>query len=111
MKEFQDYKNAVKDLTKAHPELIKGYNAEGEILVDNNTVLKEAINLEKQRQKEATKNYIANGQKIVDKRNTTKRWQKSQDNQIDPTIASHGLSANAYGAGGSQIQKDAEEAV
>ena len=109
--EFQDYKNAVKDLTKAHPELIKGYNAEGEILVDNNTVLKEAINLEKQRQKEATKNYIANGQKIVDKRNTTKRWQKSQDNQIDPTIASHGLSANAYGAGGSQIQKDAEEAV
>lgn len=107
--EFQDYKNAVKDLTKMHPELIKGYNAEGEILVDNNSVLKEAINLEKQRQKEATKDYLQKGQKIVDRRNSTKRWQKGQDNQIEASALSRGAGSRAYEK--SQIQKDAEEAA
>ena len=107
--EYQDYKNAVKDLTKMHPELIKGYNAEGEILVDNNTVLKEAIRLEKQRQKEATENYLKNGQKIIDRRNSTERWQKGQAQKVEGSQYTRAGGMRTFEK--SQVQKDAQEAA
>ena len=110
--EYQDYKKAVKDIVKMQPELIKGYNAEGEAIIDNKHALQEAIKLEKQREKDATKKYIDEGQKIVDRRNTTKRWQKGQSNKIDATGAAMGETITASYNKTSQkstIEKDAQK--
>lgn len=105
--EYQDYKKAVKEITDMHPELIKGYNAEGEAIVDNSTALKEAVKLEQEREKTATKNYLDEGQKIVDRRNSTKRWQKGESQQLSPSVLSRG--AGAYSIEKSDIEKDAQE--
>ena len=90
-----------------HPELIKGYNAEGEAIIDNSTALKEAIKLEQEREKTATKSYLDEGQKIVDRRNSTKRWQKGESQQLSPSALSRG--AAAYSIEKSDIEKDAQK--
>lgn len=105
--EYQDYKKAVKDIIKMHPELIKGYNAEGDAIIDNSRALKDAKRLEEERQKTATKEYLDNGQKIIDRRNSTKRWQNGQQQTIEPSMYSQGAGSRSYEK--STIQKDAQE--
>ena len=105
--EYQDYKKAVKDITQMQPELIKGYNAEGEAIIDNNTALSEAIRLENQRKKTATEDYLKNGQKIIDRRNSTERWKNAQRQKIGASDYSQGAGSFSYEK--STIEKDAQK--
>ena len=75
--EYQEYLKAVKNITKAHPELIKGYNALGNAIVDNNTALKDAIELTQKDERKALDEYLNNYDAIVAKQKTYKSWQKA----------------------------------
>ena len=72
--EYQEYLKAVKSITSAHPELIKGYNAVGNAIIDNNTALKEAARLTKEDEAEALDTYLNSYDAIVAKQKTYKRW-------------------------------------
>lgn len=110
--EYQDYKKAVKDIIQMQPSLIKGYNAEGEAIIDNQRALAEAQKLEEKRQEDATKKYLDNGQKIIDRRNSTKRWQKGQENKVDTANLARGAGITAaYASQKSTIEKDAQAAA
>lgn len=108
--EYNDYLKIVKEITDMHPELIKGYNAKGNIIVDNNRLIKDAIKLEQQQQKEAKKTFIS--QESLDKmaaaRETTKRWQVGRETIDRTAVNSHG---NVQVQETSQLKTDAEKVV
>ena len=108
--EYSDYLKIVKEVTDMHPELIKGYNAKGNIIVDNNRLIKEAIKLEQQQQKEAKKTFISQESldKMVAARETTKRWQVGQETIDRTAVNPHG---NVQVQGTSQLKTDAEKVV
>jgi len=79
--EYEDYQKAVKELTQSHPELIKGFNAVGNAIVDNNSVLDEATKLAKKEEQQAKKTYLSlsEGDKIANELRTYKRFEATQD--------------------------------
>ena len=77
--EYEDYLKAVKEITQAHPELIKGYNAVGNAIVDNNTVLKEAKKLNEEEANSARETYLNSYEEIKTRQKSTKRWQKANE--------------------------------
>ena len=46
--EYENYQSAVEKLTNGHEELIKGYNKEGQAIVDRDDILKKSIELTKE---------------------------------------------------------------
>lgn len=110
--EYKDYLKAVKEITTAHPELIKGYNALGNAIVDNNTVLREANKLAKETEKQAKEDYLNSGQKIVDSMKTKKRWKATQADTtfgVNSTNIAWGMGADVYkNDNRSKLQKEAQ---
>lgn len=100
--EYQEYLKAVKDITSAHPELIKGYNAIGNAIVDNNTVLKQAVDLTKKDEKDAFDAYKKGYDEIVAKQKTYKRWTNAMGGSGENT-RNLSASANAKGATGQRV--------
>ena len=74
--EYADYKKIVNELVSMNPALIKGYNAEGQAIIDNNKALEETIKLQKEKQKQATEEYTSTEslQKLIDARDTYDRF-------------------------------------
>ena len=109
--EYEAYQKAIKEITKDHPELIKGYNAQGQAIVDNNNALKEAIKLTQKEQEIAKNKYLDNGQKIIDAQKTKKRWKAGNELQ---QYSAHqlGLTGGAMGKTRvTQMQKEAQDIV
>ena len=108
--EYSDYLKIVKEITDMHPELIKGYNAQGNIIVDNNSVIREAIKLEQKQQEEAKKTFTSQESlnKMAMARQTTKRWKVGQMSS-DRTIAT-GRTATTI-KGSSQLTNDAQKVI
>lgn len=79
--EYADYLQIINDIAKMHPELVKGYNAHGQAILNTNNAVEKAIELEQTRQQEAEKAFASEKSldKLIAGRNTTKRWQAGQD--------------------------------
>ena len=78
--EYKDYLKIVNDLVQMNPSLIKGYNAQGNAIIDNNKAIEETLKLQKDQQQLVNENYIGETslQKLVDARNTYKRFKRNQ---------------------------------
>lgn len=109
--EYADYLKIVNDIAKAHPELVKGYNAHGQAIIDNNTALKEAIELEKKEQKEAEKEYTKaqSLQTMIEARQTTKRWAVGK--HAEAGTRAIGKTAVKTDVGKSQLESDAQAVI
>ena len=108
--EYQEYLKAVKNITKAHPELIKGYNALGNAIIDNNTALKDAIILTQKDEKNALNEYLNSYDAIVAKQKTYKSWQKANGTKGQGEQAkSNAVRAGAKGSVGGQNAKTMED--
>ena len=64
--EYAQYNEYVKELIAMNPSLIKGYNAEGQAIIDKNNALRETIELQKEAAQEATKAYMTEGSTIFE---------------------------------------------
>lgn len=62
--EFERYHELVQSVVSIYPELIQGYDAEGNAIVDRNNLIQDAIDLQKQYDKVAQNNYLASGNDI-----------------------------------------------
>lgn len=58
--QFSRYNEIVSQLAQISPELIQGYTAEGNAIVDRNTAISEGIKLQKEYAEEATRSYTNN---------------------------------------------------
>ena len=76
--EYKQYLDAVDKIAELNPDVVKGYNAQGHAIVDINSALKDTIKLEKQRQEEATEEYLkdSTGDKINKARDVNKDFLK-----------------------------------
>lgn len=79
--EYSDYLKIVNEIAKMHPELVKGYNASGNAILENSKAVETAIEAEKKRLQTAEEEYtsIESLQKLIEGRNSTKRWQVGQN--------------------------------
>ena len=57
--EYEDYHNIVNQIVEISPELIAGYNAEGQAIVDKNSLIERSIELMKQEQIERKKALVS----------------------------------------------------
>ena len=64
--QYERYNDIVNELVAINPELVKGYTAEGQAILDKNTAIAESIKLQKEAVGLATKEYLSveNGEKI-----------------------------------------------
>lgn len=58
--EFDRYNQIVSELTSMNPELVKGYTAEGNAIVNRNSAIQDAIKLQQEYAQQATSTYISN---------------------------------------------------
>lgn len=56
--EYSRYNEIVRQLADLNPDLVKGYTAEGNAIVDRNTAIRDSIKLQKQYAEEATAKYV-----------------------------------------------------
>ena len=64
--EYAQYNEYVKELIALNPSLIKGYNAEGQAIIDKNDAIRETIELQKEAAEQATETYLAEGSTIFE---------------------------------------------
>ena len=55
--EYQDYLKMTNEIAAMSPTLVKGYNSEGNAILDKNKAIEESIRLQKEEQKQATEDY------------------------------------------------------
>ena len=63
--QYKRYKEIVSQIIDISPDLIKGYDSEGNALVNNNTLLKDAIELQKQLNEQKKQEYLSSGSDIL----------------------------------------------
>lgn len=63
--QYDRYKEIVAQIAGISPSLVKGYNDEGVALLDNNSVIAQAIELQKQLNEERQREYFASGEDII----------------------------------------------
>lgn len=82
--EYSDYLKIINDIAKMHPELVKGYNAQGQAILNTNNAVKDAIQLEEDRRKKAEQDFTKTSSldKLIASRNSTKRWQRGFNSQV-----------------------------
>lgn len=78
--EYEDYLQIINEIAKMHPEMVKGYNAQGQAILNTNNAVEEAIDAEKRRKNQITSDFISNDSldKLIAGREQTKRWQVGQ---------------------------------
>lgn len=110
--EYKDYQKIVKDLIKMNPELVQGYNAQGQAIIDKNKAIKESIKYQEQQKEDAEKEYTKPGSltKLITARNTKKRFEYGFD-QGGGKIGGSKVSGAQGTPDDSQFKKDAEEIV
>ena len=74
--EYENYQSAVEKLTEGHEELIKGYNEEGQAIIDRDTLLEKSIELTKEQMrldklKIYNKEALENTAEDIDEKETT----------------------------------------
>ena len=57
--DYQRYLEIADGIAEINPEIVKGYNAQGHAIIDNNTALEETLDLEKDIQKQALEEYTS----------------------------------------------------
>ena len=78
--QYKRYKEIVEQVVGISPNVVKGYNTEGEAIVNNNTLIQEAINLQKQLNDEKKATYLTQGTDIL-------AGAKGEKNQAETDIA------------------------
>lgn len=63
--EYERYKSLVEQIVALSPQVVKGWNAEGDAIVDNNTAIEEAIQLQKALNEEKRQEYLAQGPELL----------------------------------------------
>ena len=58
--EYDRYRELVNNIAEINPSIVKGYNAQGDAIIDNNNALAETLELQKKIRKEATEKYTSN---------------------------------------------------
>ena len=56
--EYDEYLKIVDEVAAMNPEIVRGYNAQGHAIIDNNTALQKTLDLQEQINKEATEEYL-----------------------------------------------------
>lgn len=110
--EYQRYKELVDDLVQQNPDIVKGWNSEGQAIIDVNSALKDTIKLKQQALQKEEENYLldSTGQQLINARNATKEYKQATSsktnnklirdaNSIVTSIISSGLSDEAKAAG------------
>ena len=108
--EYQQYKDLVNDLIQQNPDIVKGWNSEGQAIIDVNSALKDTIKLKQKELKESKKSYLSDlsGQKLIKARNTEKGYKRATNtnsnfvvdaNQVVNSITNSGLADKAVAAG------------
>ena len=74
--EYNDYLKISKELAKINPKLIKGYNAQGQAIINRDKAIESSIQVQKKAQEDAIKTYTKDTSldKLLDARNITKRY-------------------------------------
>ena len=77
--DYDRYKEIVTAIAEINPEIVKGYNAQGLAIIDNNTALEETLRLLKEQQEQNVKNYTAESslQKLINNRNIDSGYKKA----------------------------------
>jgi TP901 family phage tail tape measure protein len=80
--QYQRYLEIVDDIAIINPAIVKGYNAQGHAILDNNIALEETLRLQEQLQKEAYKTYLSEGslQALINARNVNTDYGKAVKN-------------------------------
>lgn len=64
--EYDRYHEIINQIVELCPELVRSYDEEGNAIVNRNSLIEDAIHLQKEYQNAAKESYIANGQDIID---------------------------------------------
>ena len=64
--EYDRYHEIVDQIVELYPELVRGYDEEGNAIVNRNSLIEDAIRLQKDYQESAKQSYLASGQDIID---------------------------------------------
>jgi len=108
--EYEDYLQIINEIAKMHPEMVKGYNAQGQAILNTNNAVEEAIDAEKRRKDQITSDFISNDSldKLIAGREQTKRWQVSQATATE----SHRVGRHKSHLGAtSKLKEDAQAVV
>lgn len=94
--QYERYNDIVNELVAINPELVKGYTAEGQAILDKNTAIAESIKLQKEAVGLATKEYLSveNGEKIY---KGFKAKQEKQLREINQLFDKYSKSADTKG--------------
>ena len=73
--DYDRYLEIVDGIAKINPEIVKGYNAQGHAIIDNNKALEETLALEEKRSKDILKDYTSDDSlnKLIKARNLERR--------------------------------------
>ena len=90
--QYQRYLEIVDDIATINPAIIKGYNAQGHAILDNNVALEETLRLQEQLQKEAYKTYLSEGslQALINARNVNTDYGKAVKNLYSTKLEDSG---------------------
>lgn len=97
--QYKRYKEIVSQIIDISPDLIKGYDAEGNALVNNNTLLKDAIELQKQLNEQKKQEYLSGGSDIL-------KGVRAEIDEVKKGLDSSPL--NTALVGGNQLKGDFE---
>lgn len=64
--EYDRYHEIVDQIVDLYPELVRGYDEEGNAIVNRNSLIEDAISLQKDYQAAAKQSYLENGQDIIE---------------------------------------------
>ena len=80
--QYARYLEIVDDIAAINPDIVRGYNAQGHAIIDNNTALKDTLNLQQQIQKEAYRTYLSTDslQTLINARNVNTDYRKATKN-------------------------------
>ena len=78
--DYDRYREIVNSIAEINPAIVKGFNAQGDAIIDNNTALEQTLNLQKQIRKEATTKYTSNRSlnKLIEAREEDERLYESK---------------------------------
>ena len=78
--QYQRYLEIVDDIAKINPEIVKGYNAQGHAIIDNNRALEETLKIQQENQKTAYDTYLQEEslQKLINARNINSSYNKGR---------------------------------
>ena len=88
--DYERYREIVNSIAEINPNIVQGYNAQGDAIIDNNNALEETLRLQEQINKQATDEYINSYSldKLIKARDLDKIFN-------DPTAVKTGKDSNA----------------